>query len=122
MFFRRLIFTLLATGLAWAKPDKLASLGQEYQELRKQPGHFSGGGEWNAAVDKWGGRKHEVMGELGELLKGQSTEVLLATMGEPDRRSAGERWIYYWRGGHDYLFFDCRAGKIVNVDWWMAGE
>jgi len=50
-----LVFTLLVTALAWAQPEKLARLGQEYQELRKQRGHFTGGGEWNAALD------HEVV-------------------------------------------------------------
>lgn len=123
---RRLVFGLLLSALAWAQPETLTRLGQEYQELRKQPGHFTGGGQWNAAVDKWGGRKHQVMGQLAELLKGQSTELLLSTMAGPDRRyptpDGRVRWVYYWRGGHDYLFFDCRASHIERVDWWMAGE
>ena len=121
---------MLLTALSWgqpagwskAQPARLKSLGQEYQELRKQKGHFTGGGEWNNAVDRWDGRKHQVMGELGELLStGESTERLLSVMGEPDARD-GSHWVYYWRGRHDYLFFDCKDGKIVKSDWWMAGE
>lgn len=118
----RLWICLLLTTLSWAQPIQLQELGQEYQELRKQKGHFSGGGEWNPAVDRWAGRKHEVMAELGKALgPGQTSETLLAVMGEPDARE-GSHWLYFWRGRHDYLFFDCRAGKILKSEWWMAGE
>jgi hypothetical protein len=111
------LFLFAATG--WAQPD-LAGLGAEYQELRKQTGHFSGG-EWNAAVDRWNGRKHQLMTQLGELLAPGSTARLLEVMGEPDARE-GSNWLYYWRGRHDYLFFRCEQGQIVKSGWWMAGE
>ena len=117
----RLWMWILLSALSWAQPAKLTSLGREYQELRKQKGHFTGGGEWNDAVDRWDGRKHQVMAELDKMLVGQGTETLLAVMGQPDARD-GTHWVYYWRGRHDYLFFDCQGGKIVRSDWWMAGE
>lgn len=118
---RRLILILLSTVLAWAQPAKVITLGQEYQELRKEKGHFSGGGEWNEAVDHWKGRKHEVMAELGQLLAHAKTYELLAIMGQPDAREQ-DRWIYFWRGRHDYLFFKVEGSEVVNSDWWMAGE
>ena len=118
---RRLILLLLTTALGWAQTPKLMALGREYQELRKQPGHFTGGGEWNEAVDHWKGRKHEVMTELGQLLSQAKTSELLATMGEPDAHD-GDQWIYYWRGRHDYLRFKVQGGQVVHSDWWMAGE
>lgn len=118
----RLCLWIMLCCLAWAQPAELTSLGREYQELRKQSGHFSGGGEWNSKVDRWNGRKHQVMAELAEKLgSGQSTQILLAVMGEPDARQ-GSQWLYYWRGRHDYLIFDCQQGKIVKSEWWMAGE
>lgn len=119
---RHLILMLLTTLLAWAQPPaKVIALGEEYQELRKQKGHFTGGGEWNEAVDHWKGRKHEVMAELGLLLNHGKTSELLAIMGEPDARQ-DDQWVYYWRGRHDYLFFKVKGSQIVHSDWWMAGE
>ncbi|MBS2037526.1 hypothetical protein JST97_21230 [bacterium] len=115
---RRLIIGLFLSGLGRAQP---ADLGREYQELRKQTGHFSGGGEWNEAVDQWKGRKHEVMARLGKLLENGERQSLLATMGEPDARE-GNLWIYYWRGRHDYLYFVLQGPRIVRSGWWMAGE
>ena len=110
---------LLLTAIGWPQSE-LQELGTEYQELRKQAGHFSGG-EWNAAVDRWNGRKHQIMGRLGELLRQGSTATLLEIMGEPDARE-GANWLYYWRGRHDYLFFRCEHGRVLNSGWWMAGE
>ena len=95
-------------------------MGREYQELRKQKGHFNGG-EWNAALDRWNGRKHQVMCELGTRLDKGSTRTLLELMGEPDARE-GPNWLYYWRGRHDYLFFECREDQVLKSDWWMAGD
>ena len=40
----------------------LEALGQEFQQLRQQPGHFqTQRGDFNAAVDGFSGRKHQVM-------------------------------------------------------------
>ncbi|MBN9416303.1 MAG: hypothetical protein J0I12_12745 [Candidatus Eremiobacteraeota bacterium] len=117
---RRFFLWLCLTGLIWAEPAPLYDLGQEYQEFRKQRGHFSGG-DWNAALDRWDGRKHQVMVELGERLGEGSTRTLLEIMGEPDARE-GSNWLYYWRGRHDYLFFHCLGEKVLKAEWWMAGE
>ena len=46
-----------------------AELGAAFRVLRQQPGHFSGGA-WSDDVDRWGGRKHQVMTALAEALGG----------------------------------------------------
>jgi hypothetical protein len=46
--------TLLIAAAALAA--SVMELGAEFQVLRRQQGHFSGGA-WNDDVDKWGGRK-----------------------------------------------------------------
>lgn len=115
---RLLILFLLATAPGWGQ---LEDLGREYRELRKQTGHFSGGDTWNDAVDHWKGRKHEVMAELGRQLGQVRTDRLLQIMGPPDERRAN-RWIYFWRGGHDYLYFEVEGARVTSSHWWMAGE
>ena len=35
----------------------------------------------------------------------------------------GDRhFIYWWRGGHDYLYFVLRDDRVVGSRWWYAGE
>jgi len=103
-------------------------------------GHFSGG-SWNDALDKWGGHKHQVMLSLGERL-GDGTHApgeMIALMGAPDEvlargeamfsnayRGADPRvrrlLVYYWRGGHDFLFFASDGSMVLASGWWAALE
>lgn len=117
-----------------------ADLGAEFRVLRQQPGHFSGGA-WNDDVDKWGGRKHQVMAELAKRLGDgkHSRAEIVAIMGSPDhtlrpgdtmyREAYGgddprvrELFVYEWRGMHDFLFFTSDGTHIFAADWWMALE
>ena len=116
----------------------MQSLAAEYRELRKIKGHYAGG-EYVESVDKFGGRKHEVMAQLGTSLgDGSFTEAqVVELMGPPDQfAEPGNPWwslirnsegseralLYYWRGGHDLLYFRVHAGKVIGSDWWMAYE
>jgi hypothetical protein len=107
----------------------LEDLGAEFRRLRSVPGHFGGApGQWNDAVDRWGGRKHVIMKRLQARLGVPATSraKVIASMGEPDEvrpsREASTMLVYYWRGRHDFLYFVVRDGQVVHCDWWMAGE
>jgi len=132
---------LLALLVVWAgayAETPLEADARELRQLRQVRGWFSGGPAFVDAVDKWGGRKQKLMDKLAEQLdKGQySPDQVVALLGEPDQRvgpkspgwgaiqpKAGELLlVYYWRGGHDYLYFICRKGRVTGSDWWMAGE
>lgn len=123
--------------------DELKQLAAEFMALRAIPGHFNGR-EWNEDVDKWLGRKHTIMLELGTRLGagdyGRST--ITALLGPPDHIVKGgdplfdlmqtvpvyetavdaEFLVYEWRSTHDFLFFVVQDGRITDADWWYAGE
>lgn len=119
---KRFFWFLLLWATCWAGDPQLRQLGQEFQALRGEKGHFTGGAEWNAAVDAWNGRKHQLMDQLKEALElGQSQETVRTLLGDPDEVQ-GHRWLYFWRGKHDYLVFRFKDGFTQGADWWMAGE
>lgn len=118
----------------------------QYLALRPVLGQFNGG-EWNDDVDRWMGRKHAAMLELGTALSGgniscpQLTELLqqpdhtvqggddplyelIQTLPayETSQEEAAQFLVYEWRGVHDFLFFVCENGRITGSDWWYAGE
>lgn len=123
----------------------LEEAGLKFRELRKVKGHFNGG-TWNPIVDKWMGRKHELMIHIAGSIKKKSTSEseLESLLGGPDNRLASgdfflrliktlpdyQRFlrdkcavlVYQWRGNHDVLFFVSQAGSIVEMAWWYAGE
>lgn len=84
----------------------------------------------------WRGPMHAVMSTLAERLgPGHSSKEVVALMGAPDQiLRAGSNphghdvapnevhLLYWWRGGHDYLYFIARKGIIVSTHWWHAGE
>lgn len=133
----RFVSLLVIVG---AMTASLAELGAEFRALRAQPGHFSGG-TWNDAVDKWGGRKQQVMIALAEALGGgkHTRSEIVAVMGEPDQilkphdlmyrqaydgRNPRVRvlLVYEWRGMHDFLFFTSDGQRVFAADWWAALE
>lgn len=121
------------------------NLAAEFRSLRTVKGHFEGG-PWNADVDKWMGRKHQVMIQLGSRLgEGSCAKAqVIRLLGFPDlttregdalfdwvnrspkfkKPAIGpyELLIYYWRGTHDFLYFTSQGEIIVNSGWWYAGE
>jgi hypothetical protein len=48
-------------------PDAIQGMAAEFRRLRTVVGHFDGG-DWNDDVDRWMGKKHALMIELGERL------------------------------------------------------
>ena len=158
----RLFFVLLVIGL-WASSStfasknnqpatdrdlvdlSLAESGQEFQKLRIIKGHFSGG-KWLDAVDKWMGRKHQLMLHLQQELNSKKADrnTITRIMGKPDitlqnnnrqapefflntlsgelKQADDEILIYKWRGRHDFLYFVIRGNKQLKSDWWMALE
>ncbi len=119
--------------------------GIEFQRLCKIKGHFSGG-DWNDDVDKWMGKKHQLMLFLQDLLvvnKAPKKEVI-RIMGNPNQnlektdlktpvfsdkllqkiraKSWDEIIIYNWRGHHDFLYFVFTDNVIIDSDWWFARE
>lgn len=122
---------------------ELADLAREFRRLRATPGHMSGApGQWNAEVDGPGGRKAVVMHELRRRLADGKTgrSAIVALLGDPDEvaHPGDLLWtyarpegrvadvealvIYYWRGVHDFLFFEVRGDRVLGAEWWMAGE
>ncbi|MBW2740320.1 MAG: hypothetical protein JRE64_16080 [Deltaproteobacteria bacterium] len=120
-------------------------IADEFKKVRGIKGHFDGGA-WNDETDKWMGRKHRLMIELGLRLAGGNYEKsdIIKLLDQPDRivgkddhlfeqivnqkqcylstAASYEFLVYYWRGRHDFLFFTCQDGVIINSGWWYAGE
>jgi hypothetical protein len=120
-------------------------VADEFRGLRAIKGHFDGGA-WNDDVDKWMGRKHQLMLQLGERLgageysraeivqwlalpdqiarEGDEFFNLVSNLSEFKRPAAGsyELLIYYWRGTHDFLYFTVQGETVANAGWWYAGE
>jgi hypothetical protein len=120
-------------------------IADEFKKIRGIKGHFDGGA-WNDKADKWMSRKHRLMIELGLRLAGGNYEKndIIKLLDPPDRiagksdylfeqivnqkqcylstAASYEFLVYYWRGSHDFLFFTCQDGVIINSGWWYAGE
>ncbi|CAB1081075.1 hypothetical protein D1AOALGA4SA_8735 [Olavius algarvensis Delta 1 endosymbiont] len=125
-----------------AQTERLAA---EFRSFRSLPGHFSNG-PWTDEVDRWMGRKHRLMRELGlRLGDGEYSRARVTKwLGPPDQiarkgdrlfdliirlpgysaaTAAGHEFmVYSWRGMHDFLFFTSEDGMIVGSDWWHAGD
>ena len=110
-------------------------------------GHFDGA-PWNEAVDRWQGRKHQLMLALAaSLVQRQASESeLLQLLGHPDRllrprdpayaQVASEMrplpddtgpappalWLYRWRGSHDQLVLSVLGGRTHAASWLNAHE
>jgi hypothetical protein len=126
-------------------PYSIEQMAAEFRSLRARAGHFSGG-LWNDDVDRWMGRKHELMLKLGaNLAEGEYTKTdIINLLGPADKavrrgdrlfeqiirrlsykastEDSYEFLMYYWRGKHDFLFFTCQDDVITSSDWWHAGD
>jgi hypothetical protein len=134
-----------AVILGKATQEAIQAMADGFRSLRAIQGHF-GGGAWNDDVDKWMGRKHQLMIELGDRLgegaygrarvvdllgtpdatarQGDALYELIDSQPEFERPAGGayEFLIYHWRGEHDFLYFTSRGEAILNSGWWYAGE
>lgn len=128
-----------------------SALSADFLALRAQRGHFEGA-SWIPDVDRWNGRKHQLMQQLSDCaLQHASNEAeVVRWMGKPDavlrcdsaecraviERAAGDSahwksaeaptmdalWLYRWRGEHDQLVFGIAGGKVRARGWLSAGE
>jgi hypothetical protein len=125
--------------------EPIQELADEFKSLRAPEGHF-GGGTWNDDVDKWMGRKHRLMIELGARLgagaygrtravdllgapdaiarEGDALHDLIRNRAEFERPAGGpyEFLVYHWRGEHDFLYLTVREETVLGAGWWYAGE
>ncbi len=131
----------------------LKALGQDFQALRTESSHYNDG-EWNERVDPSSSEKALVMKELATRLgvPGTSVETVIDAMGDPDEytrdvnnafqspsfmpgplvppmpegaEQAGYVYLcYYWRGRHDFLWFQMREDDetIQSHGWYYALE
>ena len=120
-------------------------LAAQFRDLRTIKGHFQDG-DWNADVDTWMGRKHQLMIQLGTRLgagdcrRAQVVQLLgppdltaregdapfdsVSRLAESEKPATGpyELLIYHWRGTHDFLYFTAQGETILNSGWWYAGD
>lgn len=131
--------------------DKTVSaLVSQYRELRERHRQLSQG-TFDHDLQADGGRFHKVLYSLGERLgrPPYTKRTIVGCLGEPDAVKNGRQMghfldiyhrelekagrkvlekpgrvylIYYWRGGHDFLFFISEGGRIVDHGWWFAYE
>ena len=126
-------------------PDPIQDQAAEFRRLRATAGHFDGG-DWNDDLDRWMGRKHALMIELGERIdtgaytRAQAVDLLgepdaIAREGDPlynqirdraefERPPGGgyEFLVYHWRGEHDLMYLIAREQAILASGWWYAGD
>lgn len=137
--------TVEATTVSGLDSVTVEELAAEFRSLRAIAGHFAGG-QWNDDIDRWMGRKHQLMIELGSRLGADrhSRAELVRLLDPPDRVAsegdelfdligslpqfegpAGNSYeflVYYWRGTHDFLYFICQEDVVIGAGWWYAGE
>lgn len=139
---------------AWAAdtaPDTLGTLTQQWQQLRGQTGHFSGGA-WNPEVDRWDGTKHRVMQALAQALvqRKAARPEWQHRLGAPEQRLApggtehgralnslsqpcaggrpatarDELLAYEWRGQRDMLLVWAHQGngRLAGCAWLYQWE
>jgi hypothetical protein len=130
--------------------EKVVALIDQYKELRERRRHLPDGA-YDKDLRNHGGKLHRVLQSLATELghPPYTKEIIVRCLGEPDavhnevemarylgiyerklrkarrepRAQRGREYlIYYWRGGHDFLFFINEGGLIVDHGWWFAYE
>src|SRR4051812_14069448 len=127
---------------------KAVALIGQYRELRERSRQLPNG-TYDKDLRDHGGNLHRVLVSLGTELGHPpiTKRTIIDCVGEPDsvrnsrqmdayleiyrressraRRDINEKkdleyLIYYWRGGHDFMFFISEGGLIVDHGWWFA--
>jgi hypothetical protein len=129
---------------------KVIALIGEYKELRERSRQLPDG-VYDKDLRDHDGKLHRVLSSLSIELghPPYTKQLIVECVGAPDAikngkqmarfleiynqelRKAGrkvekkrnrEYLIYYWRGGHDFMFFISEGGLIVDHGWWFAYE
>lgn len=129
---------------------KIVALISQYKELRDKRRRLPEG-TYDKDLRDFKGELHRVLYSLGIELghPPYTKQIIVGCLGKPDAikngqqmsrfldiynrelRKAGrkteekrdrEYLIYYWRGGHDFMFFINEGGMIVDHGWWFAYE
>jgi hypothetical protein len=129
---------------------KDAALVSQYKELRERRRQLPEG-TYDKDLSDDNGKLHRVLISLGEALGHPpfTKQIIVACLGEPDAINNGQQMsrfldiynresrragrkvreprnpeylVYYWRGGHDFMFFINEGGLIVDHGWWFAYE
>jgi hypothetical protein len=90
---------------------EVKKLGVEYVRLKRAACE-----DCNSSMSDY----YSIMQSLGEQLNGKSKQQIKKIMGLPDAKKNG-RYIYFWRGWHDYLYFSFSSGKAQS-EWYYAFE
>lgn len=90
---------------------EIRELGLEYRRLKRS--------RCEACNTSMSDYRH-IMQQLGQQLNGKTKKQVRKAMGPPDARQEG-KYIYFWRGWHDYLYFTITAG-VARADWYYAYE
>lgn len=141
---RRQCWLLLAwPAAACAQSPADDALAVQWRSLRAQRGHFDGA-PWNDEVDRWQGRKHQLMQALAQRAREHAAPeaTLLQWMGPPDARwrlgqpehgdavqraqwqgvPQGDLLVYNWRAHHDRLVLAVHRGRVVATGWLLNLE
>jgi hypothetical protein len=132
--------------------DKVSELAGRYRALRERkrllaPGEFDedlsgAGGKLQETLVLLGRElghhpftKSDIVKYLGEpdsIMDGeQMAEGGYLGIYKRELEQAGRKWqenrsreylIYFWRGFHDFMFFVCEGGAVVDHGWWFAYE
>ncbi|KAJ3275020.1 hypothetical protein HDV01_001526 [Terramyces sp. JEL0728] len=124
----------------------LRQLSQEYLSLKGIKGHWEGG-EYTKEVDSFNSKKHQAMKTLAESIAvGSDSKIIFDLFGQPDKVETNTLTFmpgpavsqavpsdvtsddlfmeYYWRGRHDFLYFqvDSTTSAVKKVAWYNALE
>ncbi len=89
----------------------LTQLGSEFKRIKQNS---------CKQCNVYGSDLMTIMSELKNDLNGCSKKTMYKTLGKPDEIVNG-KYMYYWRGRHDYLYFEFENNK-AEPNWYYAYE
>jgi hypothetical protein len=89
----------------------LTQLGSEFRRIKQNRCKL---------CNAFGSDLMSIMSELKNDLYGCSKKTMYKTLGKPDEIVNG-KYMYYWRGRHDYLYFEFKNNKATS-HWYYAYE
>ena len=89
----------------------LTQLGSEFKRIKQNS---------CKQCNAYGSDLMSIMSELKNDLNACSKKTMYKTLGKPDEIVNG-KYIYYWRGRHDYLYFEFENNK-ATPNWYYAYE